>query len=93
MGAITLYRPVTKPGSYVPTTLPVAHDFALSRPWLLKSVDQFRPPAPPALTSEAWARDFNEIQQMGGRGSTKRSAEQTQVGQFWWLPGRRHSTA
>ncbi len=87
VGAVTLYRPVTKPGSYIPTTLPVAHDFALSRPWLLKSADQFRPPAPPALTSETWGRDFNEIQQMGGRGSTKRSAEQTQVGQFWVVTG------
>jgi len=87
VGAVTEYRPLTKPGTYVPTTLPVAHDFALSRPWLLKSADQFRPPAPPPLTSETWARDFNEIHQLGARASTKRSAEQTQVAQFWVITG------
>ena len=66
VGAVTQYRPVTKPGSYI-RPLPAAHDFALSRPWLLKSADQFRPPAPPALTSETWARDLNEIQRIGPR--------------------------
>lgn len=87
VGAVTEYRPVTKPGTYVPTMLPLAHDVALSRPWLLKSADQFRPPAPPPLTSETWARDVNEIQQIGARKSIKRSPEQTQVAQFWVITG------
>jgi hypothetical protein len=87
VGAVTQYRPVTKPGAYIPTTLPLAHDFALSRPWLLKSADQFRPPAPPALTSETWAKSFNETVEIGSRGSTKRSPEQTQVAQFWVITG------
>ena len=59
VGAATQYRPVTQPGVYVMTTLPIGDDFGASRPWLLKSGDQFRPPPPPALTSETWARDYN----------------------------------
>ena len=44
---------------------------------------QFRPPGPPALNSETWARDFNEVKALGGRASTRRSAEQTEVARFW----------
>lgn len=87
VGAATQYRPVTRPGSYVPTAMPASLDFALSRPWLLKSADQFRPPPPPALTSETWTRDLNEIQRIGARASTTRSPEQTQVAQFWVITG------
>jgi len=87
VGAATQYRPVTTPGAYIPTALPASHDIALSRPWLLKSADQFRPAAPPALTSETWARDLNEIQRVGAKASTTRTPEQTQVAQFWVITG------
>lgn len=41
------------------------------------------PGPPPALTSERWARDYNEIKALGGRRSTQRSTEQTAVARFW----------
>jgi hypothetical protein len=44
---------------------------------------QFRPGPPPALDSERWARDFNEIKAIGAKLSTLRSAEQTEVARFW----------
>jgi hypothetical protein len=53
------------------------------RPWLLESADQFRPAPPPALASERWARDFNEVKALGGLDSRQRSAEQTEIGRFW----------
>jgi hypothetical protein len=87
VGAPYAWRPITKPGVYVPTAITVGDDFANSRPWMLKSRDQFRPPPPPALTSATWARDYNEIRSLGGRASTARSQEQTQVGQFWIVTG------
>jgi hypothetical protein len=77
------YRPHTSAGVYVPTAAPAATVWAQRRPWLLASTSQMRPPAPPALTSEAWARDFNEVKAFGGRSSTRRSAEQTEAGRFW----------
>ena len=87
VGAPTQYRPVTQPGVYVMTALPVADDFGASRPWLLKSGDQFRPPPPPALKSELWARDFNETRTVGARSGSTRTPEQTQVAQFWVVTG------
>jgi hypothetical protein len=45
--------------------------------------DQFRPGPPPALTSDTWARDYNEIKAVGGRNSTQRTAEQTAIAKFW----------
>ena len=48
--------------------------------------DQRRPvPAgPPAqLTSEIWARDYNEIKVLGAKNSTARTPEQTAIAKFW----------
>jgi PAP2 superfamily len=81
------YRPRTAPGVYVPTTLPVATEAARFKPWLLQEPAQFRPAAPISLESAQWASDYNEIKELGGRDGTKRSSEQTVVGQFWIVTG------
>jgi hypothetical protein len=52
-------------------------------PWVMRSADQFLPDAPPALTSDRYARDLNEVQQIGAKVSGVRSAEQTDVATFW----------
>ncbi|MFO1303927.1 MAG: vanadium-dependent haloperoxidase [Burkholderiales bacterium] len=77
------YRPHTTPGVYVPTVVPAVTQWPQRKPWLLESAQQFRPAAPPALTSERWARDFNEIKALGSRDSKQRSAEQTEIARFW----------
>ena len=77
------YRPHTTAGAYVPTATPAASQWAQRRPWLLTSAAQFRPGPPPALASEAWARDYNEVRAIGARASSRRSAEQTEVARFW----------
>jgi hypothetical protein len=53
------------------------------RPFLLQSPDQFRPGPPSALTSSAWAADFNEVKAIGSVDSPSRTAEQTDVARFW----------
>lgn len=73
----------TVPGVYVPTALPAATAWPARTPWLMSSPAQFRPGPPPALTSNTWARDFEEIKAFGGRVSTRRSAEQTEIARFW----------
>jgi hypothetical protein len=83
------YRPLTKPGAYVPTTVPVLSTFGATTPWVMTSGSQFRPEPPPALDSETWTRDLNEIREIGGRNSSKRTAEQTTIGRFWLLTGAR----
>lgn len=77
------YRPLTSPGSYVPTAVPVVPQWPQRKPWLMQGAGQLRPPAPPALASELWARDYNEVQRLGGRESKDRSAEQTATARFW----------
>jgi hypothetical protein len=77
------YRPHTTAGLYVPTAMPAVTQWPRRKPWLMRDAAQFRPAAPPALASEAWVRDFNEVKAMGGRASTRRSAEQTEVARFW----------
>jgi hypothetical protein len=52
-------------------------------PFVLRSPSQFRPDPPPALDSEAYARDYNEVLLVGAVGSASRTAEQSQIAQFW----------
>ncbi len=77
------YRPHTAPGQYVPTAAPAIPQWPQRKPWLMASASQFRPGPPPALAGERWARDFNEVRELGGRTSTQRSAEQTDIARFW----------
>ena len=77
------YRPHAAAGVYVPTAAPAAPHWSRRLPWLMASPAQFRPAAPPALESAAWARDFDEVKRLGARDSTQRSAEQTAIARFW----------
>jgi hypothetical protein len=81
------YRPATSAGKYVPTMLPQGFNMVAMHPFAMKSPDQFRPPAPPALTSAEWARDFNEVKRLGAKTGSARTAEQTEIARFWELTG------
>jgi hypothetical protein len=83
MVAPDVYRPHAAPGAYVPTVVPAAPHWGKRRPWLMTRGDQFRPGPPPSLTSEAWARDYNEIKAVGSKTSTQRTPEQTAIAKFW----------
>jgi len=83
------YRPSAKPGAYVPTIVPSFSTVGATTPWVMTSGSQFRPEPPPALDSQTWTRDLNEIREIGARNSTKRTAEQTTIGRFWFLVGAR----
>jgi len=73
------------PGIWVPlTSLPaLLPGWGDLTPWVLRSGAQFRPGAPPALGSEQYARDYNEIKEIGAMNSPTRTAEQTQIAAFW----------
>ena len=83
------YRPYTKPGEYVPTALPIEITSGRIKPWVMEKSSQFRPAPPPALDSEVWTRDLNEIRELGSITGTRRTAEQTEIGKFWFLTGPR----
>ena len=52
-------------------------------PFLVPDVEMLRTDGPNALTSAAYANDFNEIKELGSLTSTKRTADQTAAAIFW----------
>src|SRR5262245_2101663 len=60
------YRPLTRPGVWVPTTPPLFSQYATANPWGLKTASQFRPGPPPELSSALYAHDYNETKEFGG---------------------------
>jgi hypothetical protein len=56
---------------------------AFMKPFMLKSSSQFRLRSPSALSSDTWAKDFNETKAYGSKTSTVRTPEQTAVAYFW----------
>src|SRR5206468_562705 len=53
------------------------------QPFALKSASQFRPEAPFDLTTEDWARDYNEVKALGSLVGSSRTAEQSDIARFW----------
>lgn len=76
------------PGIWIPTapTPPVGTYLGLMRPFSLHSASQFRPEGPPALTSRRWARNYNEVREIGSSTSAARTDEQTLAARFWAEP-------
>jgi hypothetical protein len=59
-------------------------------PFVLRDVERFRVPPPPAMTSRAYTEAFNEVKRLGGDGvttRTKRTEDQTLAGIFWAYDG------
>src|SRR5262249_14842447 len=83
------FVPGTGPGEYQLTppafAQPVFTHWGNVRPFALASASQFRPPAPPAITSARYTDDFAEVKSLGQLASTTRSAEQTDIGRFWGI--------
>ena len=80
------YRTRALPGVYVDPGLPSIQPFDLAMPpYFLKSASELRSPPPPALTSERYARDIEEVRRLGGRHSTERPAEKTLLAYPWLM--------
>jgi len=78
-----LYQPHASPGVYVPTMIPVFASWPKRTPWVMTRVDQFRPGPPPALDSETWEKDLQEVKALGAKTGSQRTKEQTDIAQFW----------
>ena len=62
-------------------------------PFTLTSPTRFRAPPPPAVTSDRYTRDYNEVKELGSLTSTKRTAEQTDIAYFYSETARSCGTA
>ena len=81
------FVPKTQPGDYQLTPPNFAPaDFIQwpqVNPFALPHANQFRPGPPPQLTSDEYTRSFDEVMSLGFIDSSTRTADQTQIGQFW----------
>jgi hypothetical protein len=76
--AIGVWRPtplLNSPGAGV--------QFATMTPWVLKRPSLFRLPPPYALTSAAYATDYDETKSMGVLNGSPRSSDQSELALFW----------
>jgi hypothetical protein len=84
------FQPGTNPGDYQLTppafAQPVFTHWRFVKPFALRRADQFRPPAPPALTSAKYAAAINEVKTLGVAQGSTRTPDQTQIGLFWNPP-------
>ena len=78
-------QPPPGPGVYEPTAPapPVGTRLPRVLPLALESASQFRPNGPPALSSGEYAKDFNEVKELGRFDSSVRSGDQTALALFW----------
>jgi hypothetical protein len=76
----------SEPGQWRPTPPGFANTgawFAYMKPFLIPDPAMFRTAGPPALSSRTYAREVNEIKQVGSATSTARTADQTEAA-IWW---------
>jgi hypothetical protein len=85
--AAPAFTPGSGPGAYQPTPpaklAPVFGQWPNVTPFALRSASQFRPPAPPPLSSAQYVDAFNQVASLGRSDSTTRSADQTAIAKFW----------
>jgi hypothetical protein len=81
------FTPGTNPGDYQLTppafAAPQFTHWPNVRPFVLRKASQFRPPAPPALTSPKTLAAMQEVQRLGTATGSTRTDDQTQIGLFW----------
>ncbi len=80
------FIPRDEPGSYritPPFEEPIGTGWPDTEPLSMTAPDQFRPGPPPAVDSERYASDFNEVKRLGRKGSEYRTDDKTQIG-YWF---------
>ena len=82
------YRPRTRMGQWVATALPSIDPYWITfLPWApANTIEALRPPPPVALTSERWAKDYEEVRRLGGKTSTERTPHQTLMARYRQTP-------
>lgn len=79
------YAPGTLPGQFRGVN-PVNRIAPYVKPFATLSHAQFRAPGPPALTSDTYAADFNEVKAIAFAASPLRTPEQTEIARFHTEP-------
>jgi hypothetical protein len=81
------YVTTNAPGDFVPGPTPLVGTFMpFVKPFAIRRASQFRAPGPPALASERYADDLNEVEASGSAASVTRTADQTDLAKFYTDP-------
>jgi hypothetical protein len=84
LGEPPFVPPPAGPGVWDPGATPaVGLRLPGIRPLALQSASQFRPNGPDPLTKKAYAKDFQEVKELGRIDSTVRTEEETAAALFW----------
>jgi hypothetical protein len=82
-----VYKVGTEPGQWRPTppdyTIAWGPAWGQVKPFAIPSAADFQPPPPPALDSASYTAAYNEVKSLGAANSTTRTAEQTEIADFW----------
>ena len=79
--------PNKAPGRWQPT--PPANGAAVLPQWgnitpfVITDASSYLPPTPPALDSEKYATEYNQVKDLGSATSTTRTVDQTEIAKFW----------
>jgi PAP2 superfamily len=89
-GAAQAQFPYTAPGAGSPGVWvsvgpapPVLPGWRNVTPWVVQNLSQFQADGPPPLYSRRYARDYNEVKELGSLTSLTRTDEQTEIARFW----------
>src|SRR5215510_9587744 len=81
------YRVTRNPGVWVPTPPAFAPaslpGWGRVTPWVMRSQSQFRLGPPPALDSNLYVMDVNEVKNIGAQNSLVRIGPETDVAMWW----------
>lgn len=81
------HTPGSAPGQWRPTPPSFANattpQWARVRPFVLRSSQLLRAPAPPALDSELYLESLAQVQTLGSNTSSVRTQDQTEIALFW----------
>lgn len=81
------YTPGNQPGDWNRTPpaflAPFLPQWPNVTPFAMQSPSEFLSPPPPALGSAAYAQAVDQVMKLGAKNSTFRTADQTQIADFW----------
>jgi hypothetical protein len=77
------WRGTPTPAAAPPCTAGAFQQWGRLTPFAIADPDDFVPPPPPALDSNRYAKDFNEVKEFGGATSTARSQERSDNARFY----------
>jgi hypothetical protein len=81
---VPAHPPIPDPAMAVGNAPAILPRWARVAPFTMLTPSQLRLPPPPALVSPAYARDYDEVKALGGKSSTARTPQQSEVVRYWY---------